>query len=46
MYGVVVRTDMKKRMSEKCKDTWAGYSVINGLNYIKRDEDFWENNKI
>lgn len=42
MYGVVVRPVMKRRMSEKCKDTWAGYSVINGLNYIKNDSDFWE----
>ena len=42
MYGVVVRPVMKRRMSEKCKDTWAGYSVINGLNFIKNDREFWE----
>ena len=42
MYGVVVRSDMKTKMNEKCKDTWAGYSVINGFNYIKNDGDFWE----
>ena len=41
MYGVVVRPDMKKRITEKCKDTWAGYSVINGLNYVKYEDDFW-----
>lgn len=41
MYGVVVRPDMKKKMNEKCKDTWAGYSVINGLNYIKNDDNFF-----
>lgn len=42
MYGVVVRPVMKRRVSEKCKDTWAGYSVINGLNFIKNDREFWE----
>ena len=42
MYGVIVRPIMKRRMSLKCKDTWAGYSVINGLNYIKNEEGFWE----
>jgi hypothetical protein len=41
MYGVVVRSDMKKKLNEKCKDTWAGYSVINGLNYIKSDVNFF-----
>jgi hypothetical protein len=42
MYGVVVRRDMKKRMSEKCKDTWAGYSLVDGLNYIKFETEFWD----
>jgi GNAT superfamily N-acetyltransferase len=42
MYGVVVRPDMKKRMNDVCKDTWAGYSIIQGLNYIKSDESFWD----
>ena len=42
MYGVVVRADMKKRMNEECKDTWAGYSVIQGLNYVKSNEAFWD----
>lgn len=42
MYGVVVRPDMKKKMNEVCKDTWAGYSVINGLNYIKNEDKFWD----
>lgn len=42
MYGVVVRPVMKKRLNERCKDTWAGYSVVNGLNYIKNDTDFWD----
>lgn len=42
MYGVVVRPAMKKRLNERCKDTWAGYSVINGLNYIKHESDFWD----
>lgn len=41
MYGVVVRPDMKEKMNERCKDMWAGYSVINGMNYIKQDT-FWE----
>lgn len=42
MYGVVVRSVMKKRLNERCKDTWAGYSVVNGLNYIKHETDFWD----
>ena len=42
MYGVVVRPIMKKRLNERCKDTWAGYSLVNGLNYIKNESHFWE----
>lgn len=42
MYGVVVRPVMKKRLNERCKDTWAGYSLVNGLNYIKHETDFWD----
>lgn len=41
MYGVVVRPDMKRRINDVCKDTWAGYSIIQGLNYIK-NEPFWD----
>ena len=42
VYGVVVRRDMKKKITELCKATWAGYSVINGLNYVKRESCFWD----
>lgn len=42
MYGVVVRKDMKKKMNHTCSETWAGYSVINGLNYVKHNEEFWK----
>lgn len=41
IYGVVVRMDMKRKMNKICKDTWAGYSVINGLNYIKNVDTVW-----
>ena len=41
LYGVVVRRDMKKKITERCKETWAGYSVINGLNYVKCESCFW-----
>lgn len=41
VYGVVVRMDMKRKMNQTCKDTWAGYSVINGLNYVKNMDAFW-----
>ena len=41
VYGTVMRMDMKRNMNELCKDTWAGYSVINGLNYVKNKESFW-----
>lgn len=40
MYGVIVRRDMKEKMNAICKETWAGYSVINGLNYVKNDDIF------
>lgn len=42
IYGVVVRRDMQKKINENCKDTWAGYSVINGLNYVKCEREFWQ----
>ena len=42
MYGVVVRPVMKKRLNKRCKDTWAGYSLVHGLNYIKHESDFWD----
>ena len=38
MYGVIIRPDFKKKLTNICKDTHAGYSVIDGMNYLKQEQ--------
>lgn len=39
MYGVIIRPDFKKKLTNICKDTHAGYSVIDGMNYLKQESN-------
>ena len=37
MHGVVVRQDFERILVNICKDSYAGYSIIDGLNYLKQN---------
>lgn len=46
IYGVIVRRDFQLQLNNICTDTYAGHSVINGMNYLKQsieqDEELWK----